>query len=439
MTAVARPHPRIDLKTVWNGGTRAGIVVFGGLLVLQSSGTLDGPKIVYLALAVAAAIGAAVAVSKAAREGTLLDRTLPVASVLLIVFLAVSLPVALMHGTPPTLWLRDAATYGLFGSAVFLAVDLERSATRKLMLTLFLVAGILATIGFTIEWMDRRDIMRLSLPWIPLPSGALPSALFATASAFALRSDRRLGWAALAGILLASFLLLGTRSRLPFVALPILLAVMSGRARWRDQLPSLLVIGLSTAVFFSAATLALNLASGGESGPTTPPPVNAGELGDRIGSVGDLVRNPAGDPSFQERVAQTKAAWNVFVTNPILGTGPGYEISWTNFIGQQESGYYLDTPMMEVAKFGIVGLALGLVWIAAFALFVRDGYSGARESPEVLALIGFSAILVYSLPLSPPTHDKGTALALTFLIALVLRASRRERSTRQPAAIGADS
>lgn len=437
MTAAATPLPKFGAGAVWNGAVRAAVVVFGGVLVLQSSPTLDPPKVAYLILAVTAALSSAVVVWRAARDGTLVDRRVPFASVLLLVLLAASLPVALAQGTSVSLWLRDAATYGLFGFAAFFAADLERSTSRPWILGLFVTAGLLVTGGFTVEWMDRRDILRLTLPWTPLPSGALPSALFATASAFALRSDRRFAWAILAGVLLASFLLIGTRSRLPLVALPFLLVALSGRRQWRKQLPSVAALAATTVIVFAAAVLALGALSGQREDPVTT--VNAGKLGERIGSIGDLVRNPAGDPSFQERIAQTKAAWNVFISSPIVGTGPGHEISWTNSVGREESGYYLDTPVMELAKFGIVGLAVGLVWIGAFALVIRDGIRRARDSPEVLALIGYSVILVYSLPLSPPTQDKGTALALIFLIALIIRAMRGkgQRAAQPPRLDGA--
>jgi O-antigen ligase/polysaccharide polymerase Wzy-like membrane protein len=400
-------------------------MVFGGLLVLQSSDVLDLPKIAYLAVAVAATVGSIYAVIKTGRSGALPNKNLLLASALLLFFLFASLPIALAHGTPLAPWLRDAATYGLFGLAAVFAVDLGYSGSRRLILTLFIIAGLLSTIGFTLEWMDRRNIMSLSLAWIPLPSGGLASALFVTASAFAFRSDRPIPWAILAGLLLASFLLVGTRSRIPFIAVPIVLALISHGTRWRNFLLPLAAIGLATALFFGVGTAALSVASSpGDDHVTGPPPVDVGELGERIGSVGTLVRHPARDPSFQERIAQTRAAWHVFVVSPITGTGPGYEIEWTTFSGQRKSGYYLDTPVMELAKFGLVGLALGIVWVVAFARFIGDGLRRARASPEVLALIGYAIILVYSVPLSPPTHDKGTAFSLIFLIALGLQLTR---------------
>jgi O-antigen ligase len=294
-----------------------------------------------------------------------------------------------------------------------------------MVLTLFVIAGLMSTVGFTLEWMDRRNIMSLSLAWIPFPSGALASALFVTASAFAFRSDRRIPWAILAGLLLASLLLVGTRSRIPFIAVPIVLAVISGGTRWRTYLLPLAATGLATALFFGVGTAALSIASTSGDAPATHPPlVDVGELGKRIGSVGTLVRHPARDPSFQERIAQTRAAWDVFLASPIAGTGPGHKIQWISSTGQQKSGYYLDTPVMELAKFGLVGLALGLAWVVAFARFIGDGLRVARASPEVLALIGYSIILLYSLPLSPPTQNKGTAFSLIFLIALGLQVAR---------------
>jgi peptidoglycan/LPS O-acetylase OafA/YrhL len=151
---VSTPIPSQDRPAVsrlWNGATRALVVVFGGLLVLQSSDRLDVTKIGYLLVAGIATAGSVVSVWRARNEpSTIAMRPWLVASAVVLGLVALSVPVALAQGSTATNWLRDAAAYVLLGAAPWLAVDLARAASPRLILSAGLLAGLLGVASFAV-------------------------------------------------------------------------------------------------------------------------------------------------------------------------------------------------------------------------------------------------------------------------------------------------
>src|SRR5688500_13508829 len=96
---------------------RIALVVFGGMVALQSSASLDLTKRAYLASVVVCLVGALAAVW--ARRGTVQVRIAGPwwpTSAALAALLAISFLVARSDGTPITAWVRDVASYGLFAT-----------------------------------------------------------------------------------------------------------------------------------------------------------------------------------------------------------------------------------------------------------------------------------------------------------------------------------
>lgn len=417
----ARSPRRLTVRGLGHsaGFAALAILIFGGILVLQSSEVLDVPKLVYLAVAVAVVCFAIV--RTATRRDTPAFRSMRelwVASAALIGVLVISLGVALANDITPSAWARDAASYGLFAVVPVMAFVAHRDAPRNGLLGLTVLAGALATLSFALTWLDRRSILTEPIERLVLPSGAFASTFFIVASAYSFRAPRyRLLWAVGAGLTLGAFLVVGSRSRLPFVVVPLLLGVLAGQG-FRTSIPSWLVqYGLAIAVVLIVPIGEALAPSGPSVEPETPTEV----LGRRVGSIDDLVTNPGGDPSMQERVSQTVAAWEVFERQPILGAGPGLGIRWTNYSGETEESIALDTPVIFLAKFGLLGLAVAAIWIVAFARFTRDMLRRIRGSPEWLVLIGEVGVLLYASLFSPPMQDKGMPFALMLVLALVLR------------------
>jgi O-antigen ligase len=409
---------------------RTTVLILGGMVILQSSSELDAPKILYLAVAAACVLGSLLAVAHR-RSSSDVEVMLPllIASIALGLLVFLSFPVALASGTPPARWLRDAASYLLVATVPFVALDAYWSASRRSLLALLVVAGALATAAYTIAWMDLRHIAEAPIDRLALPSGQLTSALFAALIALALAGERhRWLWTLAVGLDLALFVLVGGRGRLPLLALPVALAAVAWPVGARRLAGSLAGQAASAIVAFAVlywiiapgafSTLLPGLFNGLPAGPAATP----NPLDNRIGSVSELIMDIGADASFQERLAQTRAAWDVFAANPIVGGGPGRETSWIDTLGVTVRSYNLDTPVSVLAKFGLVGAVIVLAWMSVLLRFALSLIRRARTSWVTLALTGYALLILYAWLFVSPLEDKGFGFALITLLALGLTA-----------------
>jgi hypothetical protein len=431
----------------WNGRTRLLVFVFGGLLVLQRSDTLDLPKLVYLIAAVAIVVSSAV-VTWQMRAIDDLSETGPwiAISIAFALVLAVSLPVALAHGIGFTPWLRAIAAYGLFAAAPLVAIDARRTVSAREAVGWTTLAGTLAAISFALYWVDYRQIAELPIAPLVLPSAQLAYAGFAVMVAFAFRSKRAVPWAIGAGLILGLLLISGTRTSFLLLAVPVILAIVAGREQWR-QVGTATLVGIAT----TAAVVVLTIAA--LSNPITPPgpiigaattppgstspdttsnaspaPVTSGEtarpelIGERLGSVGSVLSDPASGQSLKERIAQTQVAFSVFAADPLLGAGPGRVYAWTNVSGVPIESRSLDTPLMVAAEFGLLGILVCLALVGVFAWFIRLTARRIPGSPEYLCVVGLATTFGLTSLLGPPMDDKGAAYALALVLTIALSA-----------------
>jgi hypothetical protein len=431
---------------VWNGTTRVGIVVFGGLLTLQSSDRLDAVKLAYLVVAGIAVTSSVIAVWRARHEPlTLAIRPWLVASVVVLMLVAVSLPVALLNGTSPTNWLRDAAAYAILGAAPWLAVDLARSVPTRAVLAGLLVAGLLSVASYGVMWVQRRHLADLPIDRLTFPSMTLGAAAYCVAIASAVRSRgrTRVAWTLLSMTIIAAFLMTGSRASFALLAGPIAVALVDvwqrGRAGLRDRAVPVIaqVATVGVVVFATIASVAPSTdPTAGTAEPsskpsravdTTSPP--GPDLEDRFLSIDDVVAGR--DQSLQMRIQQTQTAWVVFSSSPLVGVGLGYQFPFMRTPTTQIRISYLDTPASIIAKFGVLGLLLVGVLAGAFLLVIRAMIRRDGTSWRALTMVAYGAILLALTPLGQPLEDKGTGLALVFLLALV--ATDSSDSQRDPA------
>ncbi|MGZ6344115.1 MAG: O-antigen ligase family protein [Candidatus Limnocylindrales bacterium] len=423
------------MASALTGRARVSFVVFGGMVALQSSQTFDVTKLIYLVgttLCLAGSLHATWAART--RIGPPLARVLRswlFAVGLISALILLSFFVARGQGTATIDWLRDIAAYGLFAAVPLFALDLQSSSSRQFVIALLVLAGLRGGLSWAVEGLDRRHILELPLNRLLFPSAQLPGMLyvFAMASAF---TDRRRGirWALLAGFVLGLFLLTGTRSSLLLLAGPLVMALVLGRPRLGSSVRALLVqaaaalaVLLVVQAVLVAPTWLASIGSGGApvpgaSGagpsPTAPPDVLSG----RFESVGSVVSDPASDASIKERVAQYEATWRLFTQNPLLGAGPGHAIEWTDVSGIARHEFTADTPLVYLAKFGLLGLLalVPVVWAYLRTLLAAFRWTG--RSAVALALLGYGVTILVGLPLGFAIEDKGTSLALILLLAL---------------------
>jgi O-antigen ligase len=415
---------------VFDGRFRVAFVLFGGMLALQSSPNLDATKIGYLVGALLCLVAALTAVWSARTTPAIKLRAPWIAaSTALALLIAMSFLVAQGEGTSTIDWMRDVAAYGLFAAVPIFALDAEVSASRKLLVGMLVIAGLMGGLAWAVEWLGRRQILELPIERLVFPSGQLPGMLYLFAMATAFTAGKRsLRWGLLAGVILGLFLITGTRSSLLLLIGPLVMAVLAGRTHLRSTLIALASHAVVAVVVVIAFQFALELpalveadrGSPVQSGSPDPPSV----IGERLGTVPAVLGNMSSDPSFKERLAQYQAAWALFASSPIVGVGPGHSIEWINVSGQPQTGYEADTPLVLPAKFGILGVLVFLGAAAAYVSTVVIALRKDRRSGITLTLFGYGVWTIVGLPLGFAVEDKGASLALMLLLALAFVGTR---------------
>jgi hypothetical protein len=141
------------------------------------------------------------------------------------------------------------------------------------------------------------------------------------------------------------------------------------------------------------------------------------------------------DASFQERVSQTRAVWTSFLTSPIVGGGLGVPIPWIDPSGvlHTDNAFTADSPILVLAKFGLLGIALvaALLW-AAVVTIRRLGRGGPVTRQAWLATIGLAFGVLLLTPFAWQLEDKGTALGTILVLAFGLVQTRDARLASGP-------
>jgi O-antigen ligase len=390
-----------------DGRARTLLVIFGGLFVFQRGEGLDMSKVGFLALFGVAFVGAFVSVRGAHESAAYkLARPLLMASVALVALVALSLTVAHNNATPLVgAWLRDVAPYLLLASAPIFALDAHASFSRRGLVTILVTAGTVGAVAFAVHWLDRRGIADLQGANLGLASRLVPAALFAYGMSAVLQG-RRNRWLVVSMLVLALLLVTGTRTNLVLLVAPLVIVLGARRQRASRSLRLALVAPVAVAL-----TIALGLVVIGASGADNE------FLKERITLVASTGRSA--DDSFTERLRQSRAAWEVFESNRIVGAGPGTIFQWETLQGEDISSFLLDTPLTYPAKFGLVGLVFLIYVIAKYWAFVRALGRRSGGSVAYLALLGYLAIAVASAHAYPPFDDKGLSFGLILLLALV--------------------
>jgi hypothetical protein len=384
-------------------------VVFGGILTLQSSDSFGHLKLVYMAGILAASGGAMISFSRSQdRPRRALAMPLLRASVVLGALVVISYFVAKGNGVARPDWIRDVAPYLLFALTPLFALDAQ-SLRRRTLVLILLGAASIAALSFATRFIEQRHIANLPFQRFALTSFFLPAALFAYASAAALQSgEKRTRWLAVAAALFALLIVSGTRTTLILALAPVFAAVgarryLGARVVRLALLTPLVVLLMGGAVY---SVVAATHAS------TTV-------ITKRV----TLLRHTgtSSDASYRDRQAQANAARDVFYSHPFYGAGPGTYFEWRVTDGTSESAFIIDSPMDFPAKFG----ALGLVTLGFLALsygsFLRRVFRFNHPRTETLALAAYFSVIVAGSFIDNPLEDKGCALGLILLLALVLR------------------
>ena len=411
--AVLAPAPYIAWLLWRHTAARLCFVVLGGLFVLFSGvNHLTISKAGYFAgVALAAvAILRQPELWRALRQRTPLRALAPLTPAIAAIIL-VSFPVAHAEHTQLSSWFRDAAAYGLLATVPLFIWDASRpdSVFARVAPAVLYTAAILSGLSGILEWLARRRVVGSGTS---IDTHILPGEFLPAAAAFLLivegsRPGRRHGrWYAAALAFPLCIFLGGTReAALLFVCVAVAAFVYTERERRRHLVPwavAIVVVGILAV----AAIVAY--------GHAGHPGVD--RIANRITSIPGTILHPHRDQSYQLRASEWHLAWETFKSHPILGVGLGHTFVWSYGFGGVafRSGYNLDTPLVYLAKFGLLGLlALAVVAIALvrFARLARASTQGAAGA----AFAWFLAFTVLNLPFEMPFEAKDFTLALVVL------------------------
>ena len=317
----------------------------------------------------------------------------------------------LVAGVPVTEWARDATTYLLISAGVVVGFDAAATLRPKHARLLTAGTGALFAFGFAAYWLQRRQATGSGVAAVGhslLASAVALVAPFALAVVLGWASRRiRWTWVALASGLTGSVLVTGTRSGLVFAFVAVGIVGFSA-TRVRS---TRLVVGATAAV----GTLILLL-------PTAAAWTGSGNLFVRRAAlaVNAFTNGVTQDRSGEVRARAYDYAARAFWEHPWLGQGVGRTFPNPN-PGGGPRYFSLDTPLLYVAKFGLIGvpvLAAAMLMIAASLIRL------APRTVEQTAASGALAVLVGFMPFGSPTEDKGFIVMIALLMALVGAAAR---------------
>jgi hypothetical protein len=391
-----------------NATLRLASVVVGGLLTLQSSQTLDLSKVAYLVLVI---VGVAVSFHRLSREDkrfSVGERWLIASSIPGVGLAALSFVAARLGDVPVTDWLRDITPYLLLAVTPVIAVDAGRELRLRSMSVLLSFAGVLAAVSVTIAWVGRRGFAELPIDRLLLPSGALAACLVCLLVARYMVGIGGRTDIAICGLVLGLLLATGTRSVLTFLV-PVAL-IMAARAAGNLRRISALTAGVIATI---VVVIPLVAATAG---------FDISVVLSRFITLTNVTSLISTDQSFADRAAQNEAAWRLFITSPLIGTGPGTMLTWITSSGEVIQSWNADAPAATLAKFGIVGATLLAIELGL--LVIASARPHWRSDVWSLSIFGFVGLIIAGTALGPVLDDKGYAFGLLILCSGWVASSR---------------
>jgi hypothetical protein len=415
--ALATGHPKYALLApapyvgwvLWRyTAVRLCFVILGGVFVLSSGvNHVTLGKVAYFAgVALAAvAIVAQPALYQALRARTPVRAIAPL-TLAIGVIVVVSLPVAHAEHTQLSSWFRDATAYGLLAVTPLFIWDAARadSVFHRIAPAVLYAAAAVSGLSLILEWLTRRHDISASINSHVLPSIFLPAAAaFLLVREASVAGRRHARWDAVALAIPLLIFLAGTRSAaLLLVCVAAAIFVDSDRRR-RFAYGGVAVVAVGVA----AVVLLVLVGHSGHPGIE--------RVAHRITSIPHTILHPGSDQSYRLRAGEWHVAWETFKNHPLLGAGLGHLFVWKyGYHGvATRSGYNLDTPLVYLGKFGILGLVALAVAAAALVRFARVTMATGNRAAAAFAWLLVFALL--NLPFEMPFELKDFTLALMVL------------------------
>ena len=390
---------------------RLAVVVSGALIVFQSPS--DRIKYSYIGLAFISVLVSCVELYRHQDDVRRAFRPMLVAGVLMTSLIAMSSFNALTSGVTVDNWVRDMLAYLLCVTLPVVGLDASRQLSPRTLAGIFFVVGVASSFAFASDWLNRRGAVE-GLGRVLLASATLPMLMLGYALVRAVTGPHRPRWTAVAVLIPVALLITGTRTYLVvFFALTV--GALGSRAKGR--VPPLLMLRFLAVSGSLTAALVYLLARDWLT--------NVGFVHGRVAvTLAALSGHVSRDQSFVARAQSYRLANATWHEHVWLGAGPGHLYPGGTFT--------MDTPLLVLAKFGLIGT----VGIIVFMVCVCLSVARCQLAPDAFYTAGrsWAFALVALVPFGPWFEDKGTSLALALLVCATASVSYARREGERPLA-----
>lgn len=333
--------------------------------------------------------------------------------------------VAAFYATDLVMWIRDATTFVLIPVSVIYGLDAGLSVRSITLQRIFTMVGLVGGLGYLLTWLAFRG--QVQIPGgVPLLSSSMlvvPVISMCLALYFTSSSRRRYVWAAIAAILVLLLAGAGGRSALLYLGATLLVGVAVA-TRARGGLPRLAIFLVVAAIVVSGFYKIYASFVG--------PQFLSGRFDWFAEASWEAITE---DASGQDRVRAYSIMWNSFLEKPLLGNGFGYSYPSVSATGIEL--FTLDSPLVYLAKFGLMGAAVVFLSLAGVvAATVKQSKHSPHRLRVVLMNVSAVAAWVAILPSGAPTEQKGFGVGLAILVTMSVawnRESSWRPTTRRPA------
>ena len=387
-------------------------VVVGALVVFQSSQEVGPAKFAYVGVAGLCMVISAARIWKARDPSLQILRPLVPATMALAAMIGVSGIVGQAGGVELGDWARDVLPYLLLVILPIVGADAALDTSPRWLEGFIGVLGVMGAVGITLDWLARRDVSSLGVGRVLLSTTVLVALGFSLAITRAGLGPRRIAWLLVALGILAALLLSGSRTHL--VLLAGLAGVVGASRKARIRVASATRIGIAIGI---GVTLLLPWAAARVID-------NPQFITSRVRSAQLVLTGHAdSDQSFDERRLSYGWATSQLKAHPWMGTGPGFRYANARLYAD-EGHFTLDTPFITPAKFGLVGTAVIVSYLVALVVCVHRSRRLIGYRPTHTVARGWATILIALLPFGSSLEDKGFAISVMLLVALVTAQTR---------------
>lgn len=402
--------PLLLMWCVKSAGVRLAVVAVGALAVFQTS----GPTGKYAYMGAALLCVALSLVNLRRRDDDQFRQALTLAPFMIVFLGPVSFLIANGNGIGIDAWFRDVLPYLMVVLLPIVGLDAAQHMSARALSRLIAIIGVLAAVNLAVTWLGRRGGIESNLQ-VLLATGVLSGFALCFALAHVARHAPRWGLAAV--VIAGALVLTGSRTNLIVIAAA-MLGVIGLQSKGR--LPAPRAVGFVMAGGAMVAGI-VTLAS---------PWLEEGFLLARYEAMVSVVRGGQ-DQSYDFRSLQYAAATDRWEARPWLGGGPGYLYRADSLFGVNSTAaeraevFTLDTPVVVLAKFGVVGTVLLLAYLIA----VFRGVAACRRgpAPAFTAARAFAFVLVALVPFGASLEDKGASIAIALMVAVAAATGREQR------------